>query len=161
MFKGTSWKSGDFDEIGDLAKFRQRFNENSNCIFQRAAWKVAVLTKTANVAKMSIWQKIAKNFHECSNYMSNGTPWKMAIFTKMENMAKTAIWPKIAEGLTKILEKWRFWREWRIRLKWWFSKKSPKVLKKNFMRCPKESLEKIKTSYQSLGTVENGRFASI
>ena len=45
MFKGTSWKSDDFDENGDLAQFPQMFNENSNYISQRAAWKVAILKK--------------------------------------------------------------------------------------------------------------------
>ena len=29
------------------------------------------------------------------------------------------------------------------------------------MRCPKGPLEKIKTSYQILATVQNGRFANI
>ena len=37
---------------------------------------------------------------------------KKPILTKIRNMTKMAIWRKIAKGLTKILEKWRFWRKW-------------------------------------------------
>ena len=92
MFKGTSWKSGDFDENGNLTRYRQRFNENSNYISQRAAWKVVILTKNGEHDENGDLTKNRQKFNENSNYVSNGAPWKVSILTKMAKMAKIAIW---------------------------------------------------------------------
>ena len=75
-------------------------------------------------------------------------------------MAKTAIWRKIAKGLTKIPEKWRFWRN-RVYDYNDYLVKNRQSFKEKCYEISKKPLEKIKTSYQSLLTFQNGRFANI
>ena len=57
MSKGARWKvtsdeNGKLGKMTNLAKIRQRFGENLK-VFKGASWKVVILTKMANLAKMT------------------------------------------------------------------------------------------------------------
>ena len=57
MSKGARWKvtsdeNGKLGKTTNLAKIRQRFGENLK-VFKGASWKVVILTKMANLAKMT------------------------------------------------------------------------------------------------------------
>ena len=83
MCATTKWKI--------CVKIHRRFERNSKRS-EGAPWKVAILTKMANMAK--IYRRLCKN----SNEMFKEAPWKVAILT---NMGKMAIVPKICQRLSK------------------------------------------------------------
>ena len=84
-------------KMANLAKIRQRFVANSK-MCKRAPWKVAILTKMANMTITTNLAKIRWRLSKNSNEMSKEAPWKVAIFT---NMGKMAIVPKICQRLSE------------------------------------------------------------
>ena len=107
--KSGPLEAGDFGEIGNFGKNRQRAGDNSDKNTPDP-WRLAFLAKMAIVAKLAILAKIARNV--CNgengkklpaygdlNSMPKVAPWRLAILAKMGILAKLAILAKIARGL--------------------------------------------------------------